>query len=293
MVSFVILHYAHDGVTINCIESIRKCCKNSDYKIVIVDNASPNDSGKKIEEYISGSNDCVLLTAEKNLGFANGNNLGYKYAKEHFNPDYMFVMNNDTVLETEDVEKVLDRIHSETNFDVLGPDIYLPTGLKQNPSSVGEIWNKEETEKLIKKFSRIVRWYFLYFIGISFRKIKSKIFSRKKVENSPSVRDICVGRHENAHLFGACYIVAKSFIEQEENVFDPRTFLYVEENIFTCQNRKKGRKILYDDSIKVLHMHSVATKSSTKNKYKKIKKVFVNTLNSLKVYLQILEENGD
>ena len=144
--------------------------------------------------------------------------------------------------------------------------------------------------KLYKRFTKIVRWYPFYFLGLAFKKLKAKLFSRKKIKNECVVREICVGRHSNAHLFGACYILAKSFIEQEEYVFDPRTFMYVEENIFTYKNRKKGRNIIYDDSVKVLHMHSVASRSSTKNAYKKIRKVFKNTLDSLKIYLTILEE---
>ena len=290
MVSFVILHYVAYDATINCIESIRKCCKDSDYNIVIVDNASPNDSGEKIEEYVKCSKDCVFLTAESNLGFANGNNLGYKYAKEHFNPDYMFVMNNDTVLQTENIESILEKIHSETNFDILGPDVYTPNGEHHNPTSLEDTWNREETIALINRFNRLLRWYFFFYFKHIFSKILNRLRSKSKKRRENFVKDINIGRKRNAHLMGACYILSRSFIEQEENVFDPRTFIYVEEVIFTYTNRKKNREIIYDDAIKVLHMHAAATKKSSRNIYKRVKSKFKNMVHSLNVYLQVIEE---
>ena len=47
---FLILHYQSLDLTNKCIESITEKCADYDYHIVVVDNASPNNSGKALEE---------------------------------------------------------------------------------------------------------------------------------------------------------------------------------------------------------------------------------------------------
>ena len=39
-----------------------------------------------------------VLRSEANLGFTGGNNLGIRHAIEHYNSDYILLLNNDTVV---------------------------------------------------------------------------------------------------------------------------------------------------------------------------------------------------
>ena len=39
---FVVLHYLTTDDTVECVSSIRRCCADGEYQIIIVDNASPN-----------------------------------------------------------------------------------------------------------------------------------------------------------------------------------------------------------------------------------------------------------
>ena len=67
---FVILHYQNIDDTINCIDSIKKLQElNNNYKILLVDNKSPNNTGKELEKrYINDSNIEIILL-EKNYVF--------------------------------------------------------------------------------------------------------------------------------------------------------------------------------------------------------------------------------
>lgn len=92
----------------------------------------------------------------------------------------------------------------------------------------------------------------------------------------------------------AAFIVfSRLYIEKEDNAFDTRTFMYNEENIQTYQFEKKGYVSLYDDSISVIHYHLVSTVKSEKNKKQVLRLSLERNIESLKVYLTILEENGD
>ena len=72
------------------------------YEILMIDNASTDNSveiGKKFS-------DVKIIQNSKNLGFAAGNNLGFKYAVEHdFN--YVYLLNADTEVEPDFLEKVI------------------------------------------------------------------------------------------------------------------------------------------------------------------------------------------
>ena len=95
---FVILHYCSINETINCIESIQSKIDNDNYYIVIVDNGSPNNTGKELEQQYANNRHCVVLLNKDNLGFARGNNVGFRYAKFILNCNYICMLKSDTKL---------------------------------------------------------------------------------------------------------------------------------------------------------------------------------------------------
>ena len=41
----------------------------------------------------------IIIKNEKNYGFAEGNNIGIRFALKNLNPDYILLLNNDTVVD--------------------------------------------------------------------------------------------------------------------------------------------------------------------------------------------------
>ena len=41
----------------------------------------------------------ILIKNKKNYGFAEGNNIGIRFALKNLNPDYILLLNNDTVVD--------------------------------------------------------------------------------------------------------------------------------------------------------------------------------------------------
>ena len=130
MISFVILNYKNINDTIECIESIKKI--NYDQKkvsIVVVDNNSMNnEEEKKIKKY---TKDLILL--DDNLGFAKANNIGSNYAIEKYKPDFLCVINNDTVINQENFIDEIYKAYKKTKFDIMGPKIITNGGDSVNP----------------------------------------------------------------------------------------------------------------------------------------------------------------
>jgi GT2 family glycosyltransferase len=123
MVSFVILHYLNTEDTIACIESIRNHVIFPEYSLVLVDNASPNHSGEILAARYEKTPDIHLLRLKKNLGFAEGNNAGYQYARNVLNSNFILVINNDTIIEQPDFIKLITEKYDQFQYDILGPDI--------------------------------------------------------------------------------------------------------------------------------------------------------------------------
>ena len=99
-IAFIILHYQTLDETIKCIESIKNRIDTENYEIIIVDNCSPNGSGKILYDKYNEIERYHVLLNEKNLGFSAGNNIGFRHAKK-IKCDFIAMINNDTCLITD------------------------------------------------------------------------------------------------------------------------------------------------------------------------------------------------
>lgn len=171
-VSIIILNYNGWRDTIECLESL-KHIKYTDYDVIIVDNGSDDDSTIKIIEYYknkfkqksskthyqnheiklfydsSQTNEkkFILIENKKNYGFAEGNNIGIQYAIKHLDPDYLLLLNNDTIVEANFLIKTINHGEKNKNCGILGPAIYNYKNKDIISSIGGKVnWKKGEVE---------------------------------------------------------------------------------------------------------------------------------------------------
>ena len=109
---FIILNYNTFQETKDCVLSIESKVDTQNYKIVIVDNLSTDDSADKIEKFIEQKNNMILIRNTENLGFAKGNNVGIEYAKRNYKPQFIVVLNSDTELIQNDLVEKLEAMTS-------------------------------------------------------------------------------------------------------------------------------------------------------------------------------------
>lgn len=264
MICFVILHYSALDITIACIQSIQEHLDAKAYQIIVVDNHSPDGSGSKLFKRYEQDVHVNVLLLERNEGFANGNNSGYKYARDHFSPDYVVVMNNDTLLCQRNFVSLLQKTYEETEFDILGPDIVSgKDGTHQNPSHTMPL--------TIKQIEQLIWEKNLYLQARKDRKlwavlllylwtVKNRCFPKtKKRRKEHSHRQIgCV-------LHGSCLIFSKHLFDRWVTLFDPATFLYMEEEILDFHCRNHGAVIVYDSAISIIHMEDISTNTVYRN----------------------------
>jgi len=86
-------------------------------EVVIVDNNSSDDSVEYIRQNFK---EATLIVSKKNTGFAGGNNIGIKEAFKN-NPDYIFMLNQDTVCDKKCLEILAQQASSIDNLFACQP----------------------------------------------------------------------------------------------------------------------------------------------------------------------------
>lgn len=280
-IAYLILHYMAGADTIECIDSILKATEYSKYEtnIIVVDNGSTNDSFQQISNKFKDNKKIKLIHSDINLGFAKGNNLGYRYAKYELNADFIVQLNNDTIISQIDFNEVLVNKFYEKRYAVLGPDIVTADGYHQNPGKK-QCWSKSELS--IYRIKKRIRLYLSYLYLDEY--ISSFINNVKVIYSTTTIN----GDIENTILHGACLIFSPLFINRFDGLYD-KTFLYWEEDILKLQSDYLKFKMLYTSDLQIYHKEDVATNMiAINNRDKNIKKYRL-LIESSKVYSNLLK----
>ena len=254
--SFVILHYLTYQDTDECIESIMQNVDYEDYNIVVVDNGSPNNSMELLQKKYGQHNKVFLISNNENLGFAKGNNLGFKYAKEKLHADFIILINNDTLIEQSDFLSLIINKYSKVKFHILGPDILsTQDGLHQNPQRKRGFDESEIKREVLKLRVKII----LNLLGIEelvlkvFRFIKNPT---KQTSSSFIVNNDWNREQEDVLLHGSCLIFSPLYVQKYKGLYD-NTFMYMEEDILFYISEKENLKILYYPEVQISYMKEI------------------------------------
>jgi GT2 family glycosyltransferase len=218
MTYIIILNYNGWKDTIECLESLK--CIQEDYKIVLIDNKSTDDSIDKLEKWIQNqkelSSNLIFITSSENNGYAAGNNIGIKYVESQEDAEFIWILNNDTLIKADILENLLNCYKNleKENIALLGSKI-----LNEDFSiqSIGYL-NSKYTEDEIKSKSSI----------------------------------------EVEHISG-CSIFFRADRIKEIGYIPEEYFLYYEETDWMKHIKQKGFKIFTCLSSQLIHKHAKST----------------------------------
>lgn len=107
----IVLNWNGYEDTVECLDSLKKT-DYRDHKVVLVDNGSDNEEGRKLKQLFP---EVCLIQNKSNRGFAGGNNDGINWAlKNDF--DFIVNLNNDCLVEPDWLTQLIDGI-SEASAD--------------------------------------------------------------------------------------------------------------------------------------------------------------------------------
>ena len=140
--SILIVTWNGDDLLRQCLDSLAGVCGTVP-EIVVVDNAASPET----ERLVAGFPNCKYVRAEKNLGFAGGNNLGIG----HCTRPYVVLLNNDTIVHADSFTPLMQYL-----------DGHPQVGVVQGTLNLGRCGNKlDSCGSLLSPLGGIVQqhWY--------------------------------------------------------------------------------------------------------------------------------------
>lgn len=268
-VCFLVLHYMNIKLTSMTIESIMQLNHFGNSKIVVVDNASPNGSGKVLEKKYKNISEVHIIHAETNNGFSVGNNIGFQYIKNNYISDFIIAANNDVLFPQRDFIDRLYVLYAEDSFWVAGPDIYEPHREYHSSPMYEHLLNTEEIGRVMKeteqekqKLEKIFSFYgFKIYIRDSFRDNKIINFFIRLNRFVRGQKRKYWERCRGIVLQGACLIFDKRFCENNSELFSPLTFMYGEELLLAKRCEKNNWEIKYFPELFIWHFSRGSSQS--------------------------------
>jgi len=214
LVYIVIINYNNYQDTIECLESLKKI-NYMDFKILIIDNNSNNNSVSILEESYK---EYKIIKLEENLGFARGNNVGIKEAISN-SAQFVLLLNNDTIVDPNFLNKMIESFYrnSKSNIGIVGAKIYSFYD-KQLSEAAGNI-------------------DFFKFITINDANKKS---------------DKCDLEKQTSFISGCCMLINKE-VFAKVGLLPDEYFMYYEDTDFCVKVLEAGFKILYNPEAIIFH----------------------------------------
>ena len=217
LVSIITLNYNQSELTVQLLQSLQQLAYPN-VEVIVCDMNSKEDQSA-ILSGISFPKTRVLFS-NVNLGFAGGNNWGI----EQSNGEYILLINNDTVVEPNLVDKLLSVLQHSKNIGVVSPKIKF-------------YFDKEIIQ--YAGFNRM-NFYTGQTSGIGYKQVDQPEFNRPR---------------ETASAHGCAMMIARKTLNEIGGLCDDY-FLYYEEWDLSLRLGKKNLKVWYEPSTTVFHLES-------------------------------------
>ncbi len=137
-VSIIILNWNGLKDTIGCLDSLKKITYPN-YEVILVDNGSKGNEADVLEEKYKGY--IKVIKNKENLGFAEGNNVGFREVMKKGVSEYILALNNDTLVEPDFLNKLVECAIRHTQAGSIQPKMVFSWN-PQFIDSAGHLYSK-------------------------------------------------------------------------------------------------------------------------------------------------------
>lgn len=227
-IAIILINWNAFETTHDCIQSL-KTVQEPAFDIIVVDNASADKSGDRIEALHP---DVIVLKSPVNAGFTGGNNIGFRYSIEQ-GYEYSLMQNNDTFVEPDYLQRLTDYMDAHPATAVAQPRIFYHPNREV-------LWDAGS--------------YFNHFFGHSYTKGLGKP-SKPAYEYEKEV-DWVTG----------CALFVRNSVLKEVGLLSENMFMNWEDVDLSFRIKEKGYKLAYIPSSIIYHITSVSLRSSAKGR---------------------------
>ena len=224
--SVVILSYNVKYLLDACIQSVLHATRSISTEIIVVDNASTDESVALVREKYP---DIRIIKNEINLGFSKANNIGVRASKGN----YILILNPDTVVNESAIIGALHHLQNKAETGIVGVRMhdargqYLPESKRGFPDLVSSFFKITGIYRFFPKSD----FFNHYYLG-------------SKDKNQISEVEV---------LTGAFMMMPKSLYE-EVGGFDESYFMYGEDIDLSNKIKKSGKNLVYLGNEQIIHL---------------------------------------
>lgn len=248
--SIIIVNYNTKKLSLDCFNSIKKQGSDILWEVIVVDNNSKDGSIESFKKIEKENPNFHLISNNQNFGYAKANNQGIKLAKGK----YILLLNSDTIVKKNSLKNLLDFAEKTSDAGIVGSRLFNPDGSLQSSCF---------------HFPTIKNAILEYFFNKkgSFCKFAPKGEKPVKVDA----------------VVGASFLITPE-ARKKVGLLDERYWAYFEDIEYCRQVWKKGLKVYYLPSSKIIHHHGSSFEKALIDKNKRWKTL----IPSSKIYHGIL-----
>ncbi len=233
LISILIVNYKVSALVHQSIQSIEKFVKTP-YEIIVLDNDSDDGSVESLDNNYKFTK---VIASSENLGFGAGNNKAYEESKGK----YIFLLNPDTILIDDSVDRMISFLESNCDVGLVSPTLLYEDGTLQ----------------------RSVRKFYTYFGSLLDNRFMNPVVSR-----FPFITKVLPGlvnhsiSQEVEWAKGAALLIKREVIDQI-GLFDEDFWIYGEEMDLCFRIGKAGWKKVFLHDCRIIHLEGKSTVQSS------------------------------
>ncbi len=226
-ISIIIVNWNARELLRRCLASIEAGRGTLSLEVIVVDNASSDDSVRMVRDEFSW---VKLIVSQENLGYTRGNNLGAL----GFRGRHLFILNPDTEIVGDALQQMRVYLDTHSTVGAVGPQLLNPDGSVQSSR---------------RRFPDLVTAFFSD-SPFSWRWFHHNRFTRAYLMSDSSDTEI----QPVDWLVGAALMIKRESW-QAIGPFDERFFMYSDEVDWCHRCRDLGWEIHYLPTAQVIHCH--------------------------------------
>jgi len=229
--SIIIVDYKSQTFSLPLITDLRKQLKGIKFEIIVVDNYPDGNADDEFRKAFDADKRVKIIKAEKYNGYGSGNNLGAKEA----GGKYLLLLNPDTKICDEAIEKMLDFLAKHGEIGALSPLIMQADG-------------KNLQRDFFANYQRLT--------GITVKRWNEK---NAKIDKSGDFFYVDM-------VTGASLLIRRE-IYQKIDGFDENFFMYIEDDDFCRRVAKLGYRNAVLKTAKIIHLEGKSSTPFARKKY--------------------------
>jgi len=214
LVVCVILNTNRRKDTLECLASLEKSTYRH-FRVIVLDCQSIDGS---VAAFRSAFPAIQIIELAENLGYAGNNNVGIREGLRQ-GADWLFVLNEDTVLAPDCLQRLVEMGLQSPDIGIVGPMIY----------------HHDEPEVIQSAGAEVDRWWRSFHLG------------QNQVDRGQ------FGEPRNVRWISGCAILVRSDVVHTAGALDERFFIYCEEVEWCIRAGKSGWRIVHVPSAKLWH----------------------------------------